>query len=57
MRTFVLFGAKHFGFFEIYGVTVSARIRERGGRASADKGPIFRESLLWTAHNWNFDKI
>jgi len=36
MQTSVLFGAKNFGFFEIYGV--SPRTRGRRGLSQSDKG-------------------
>jgi len=44
-RLFTLFGAKNFGFFEIYGVY--ARQRERSIFA------ILCGCLLWTSSNYN----
>jgi len=58
MRTSVLFGAKNFGFIEIYGVSVRTKGREFNQCGHfADKGvggqffAILCGRLLWTAPN------
>jgi len=48
MRTPALFGSKHIGFFEIYGVSVRTRLR-RGlsqyGHFSDKGGSVFRDFM------------
>jgi len=54
MRTSALFGAKNFGFFEIYGVFAWTRGGIEPMRTKGEKGQFsrFYANIFWTAPNY-----
>jgi len=60
MRTTALFGAKYYGFFEIYGVSARTRGLSQCGHFRTSRGKfsvILCRRLLWTAPNDNFFNV